>query len=214
MNAIQPFDSLTALRTLANTLAVRFASTAERCYNLERAGKATFNDFVEGSNSDIIGTVKSMDGREETSAHEQAQLFGAMWNTVNSAACEAADTKFDLPMRLVDALSLITYGKVVDAADRKRAASEALKALVARAREEAAATAQLLVEEGDISIEEAAVAPEVAEQEAVAEFNRRHANFDAVLGYIESVPFDVYIDSDAPFTTLLNRFDTNIQQQF
>lgn len=213
-STIQPFDSLTALRTLSNTLAVRFVSAAERCYNLERAGKATFNDFVEGRNSDIVGTVESMDGATEISAHEQAQTLGAMWATINSAACEAADSKFDLPMKLVDALSLITYGKVVDQADRKQAAPEALKALIARAREEAIANAQLLVEEGDISAEEAAMAPEVAEKEAVAEFNRRHADFDAVLGYVESVPFDVYTDSDAPFSTLLNRFDMDTQQQF
>lgn len=213
-NAIQPFDSLTALRTLSNTLAVRFVSAAERCFLLERAGKATFNDFVEGRNADIVGTVETMDGREERSAHEQAQTLGAMWATINSAACEAADSKFDLPMRLTDALSLITYGKVVDTADRKQAAPEALKAMIARAREEAAATAQLLVDEGDISAEEAAMAPEVAEQEALAEFNRRHADFDAVLGYAESVPFDVYVDSDAPFAALLNRFDSDAQQQF
>lgn len=213
-NAIQPFDSVAALRTLSNTLAVRFVSAAERCYNLERAGKATFNDFVDGRNDDVVGTVENMDGREEVSAHEQAQTLGAMWATIHSAACEAADTRFDLPMKLVDALGLITYGKVVDTADRKRVAPEALKALVARAREEAIATAQLLVDEGDISTEEAAMAPEVAEQEAVAEFNRRHADFDAVLGYVESVPFDVYVDSDAPFAALLNRFDADARQAF
>lgn len=213
-SAIQPFDSMAAMRTLSNTLAVRFVSAAERCYNLERAGKATFNDFNDGRNADIIGTVETMDGREEMSAHTQAQTLGAMWATIHSAACEAADTKFDLPMKLVDALSLITYGRVVNAADRKQAAPEALKALIARAREEAAATAQLLVDEGDISAEEATMAPDVAAKEALAEFNRRHADFDAVLGYVESVPSDAYIDSDAPFAALLNRFDADTQQQF
>lgn len=209
-----PFDSLTALRTLSNTLAVRFVSAAERCYNLERAGKATLNDFDRGLNDDIVGTVESVDGLNEMSAHGQAQTLGAMWATINSAACEAADTKFDLPMKLADALSLITYGKVVDTADRKQAAPEALKALIARAREEAAATAQLLVDEGDISAEEATMAPDVAEQEARAEFNRRHANFDAVLGYVESVPFDVFLTSETTFSMLLNAYDTDTQQQF
>lgn len=213
-NAIQPFDSVAALRTLANTLAVRFVSAAERCYILERAGKATFNDFNDGRNDDVVGTVENMDGREEVSAHAQAQTLGALWATVYGAACERADSRFDLPMKLVDALGLITYGKVVDTADRKRAAPEALKALIARAREEAEADAQLLVDEGDISTEEAAMAPDIAEQEAVAEFNRRHADFDAVLGYAESVPFDVYVDSDAPFAALLNRFDADARQAF
>lgn len=214
-NPAAPFDSTSALRAMANTMAVRFVSAAERAFLLERAGRATFTDWCDGFNGDPVGEddagdpvgeVDTMDGRVEMSVHQRAQLYGAIWAIFNTAAVEQADSRYDLPMKLSDALSLITFGKVIDRADHKREAQEALKTLIERAKKEAAENAKLLVDEGDLSEEEAALAPQVAAQEATAEFNRRMADFDAVLAYVNEVPVSVYADY-TQLADLLGQFD-------
>lgn len=207
------FDSKISLRTMANTAAVRFASAAERCYRLERAGKATFDDFNAGRNTENENE-EQLDGKIEMSLHTRTTVLGAIWATLNTQCLSAGDNKYDAPMSLEDAYSLVVFGAVVPRAERSSTAGIHLAKQVSLAVAEARETAQLLLEEGEIDVEEAKRAEAIAEQETRQLFHTRFADFQAVLDYIEAVPVDFGYQDNEHLAELLNRLEVEEKQNW